>query len=200
MTGYVESNPQYGECNVYLVRFRQLQSRALGMIRSHVLSVLKSTSSQVQAAMRSYDARGRLFGGRSRAGDVSGTVMRSSAGNNASVSEGVEASIIYVRFKAVANELKPVLEKIESRKPRKEYVQILTECHKLYCEQRLSVVRGIVHQRISEFAKKEALPSLTRSGCAYLMQVCQLEHQLFDHFFPSSSEDVSNLAPLIDPL
>ncbi|KAL6500097.1 hypothetical protein OROGR_028007 [Orobanche gracilis] len=31
-------------------------------------------------------------------------------------------------------------------------------------------MRGIVHQRISEFAKKEALPSLTRSGCAYLMQ------------------------------
>ncbi|KAL6507108.1 Golgi transport complex subunit 3 [Orobanche hederae] len=173
---YVESNPQYAECNVYLVKFRQLQSRALGMIRSHVLSVLKSTSSQVQAA------------------------MRSSAGNNTSVSEGVEASIIYVRFKAAANELKPVLEEIESRKPRKEYVQILKECHKLYCEQRLSLVRGIVHQRISEFAKKEALPSLTRSGCAYLMQVCQLEHQLFDHFFPSSSEDVSNLAPLIDPL
>ncbi|KAL6585674.1 Golgi transport complex subunit 3 [Orobanche minor] len=173
---YVESNPQYAECNVYLVKFRQLQSRALGMIRSHVLSVLKSTSSQVQAA------------------------MRSSAGNNTSVSEGVEASIIYVRFKAAANELKSVLEEIESRKPRKEYVQILKECHKLYCEQRLSLVRGIVHQRISEFAKKEALPSLTRSGCAYLMQVCQLEHQLFDHFFPSSSEDVSNLAPLIDPL
>ncbi|KAL6534808.1 Golgi transport complex subunit 3 [Orobanche gracilis] len=105
--------------------------------------------------------------------------MRSSAGNNASVSEGVEASIIYVRFKAATNDhglnmcklhLKPVLEEIESRKPRKEYVQILTECHKLYCEQRLSLMRGIVHQRISEFAKKEALPSLTRSGCAYLMQ------------------------------
>ncbi|KAL3625255.1 Golgi transport complex subunit 3 [Castilleja foliolosa] len=173
---YVESNPQYAECNVYLVKFRQLQSRALGMIRSHVHSVLKNTSSQVQAA------------------------MTSSAGNKASVSEGVEASIIYVRFKAAANELKPVLEEIESRKPRKEYEQILKECHKLYCEQRLSLVRGIVHQRISEFAKKEALPSLTRSGCAYLMQVCQLEHQLFDHFFPSSSEDVSSLAPLIDPL
>ncbi|KAG8373876.1 hypothetical protein BUALT_Bualt11G0070900 [Buddleja alternifolia] len=173
---YVESNPQYAECNVYLVKFRQLQSRALGMIRSHVLSVLRNSSSQVQAA------------------------MKSSGGNKASVSEGVEASIIYVRFKAAANELKPVLEEIESRKPRKEYLQILMECHKLYCEQRLSLVRGIVHQRISEFSKKEALPSLTRSGCAYLMQVCQLEHQLFDYFFPSSSEDVSSLAPLIDPL
>ncbi|KAF5962122.1 hypothetical protein HYC85_003331 [Camellia sinensis] len=152
---YVESNPQYAESSVYLVKFRQLQ---------------------VQAA------------------------IRSSSGSKTAVSEGVEASVIYVRFKAAASELKPVLEEIESRSPRKEYAQILAECHKLYCEQRLSLVKGIVHQRISEFAKKEKLPSLTRSGCAYLMQVCQLEHQLFDHFFPSSSEDISSLAPLIDPL
>ncbi|KAK6945655.1 Conserved oligomeric Golgi complex, subunit 3, partial [Dillenia turbinata] len=173
---YVENNPQYAESSVFLVKFRQLQSRALGMIRSHVLLVLKSTSSQVQAA------------------------IRDSGGSKASVSEGVETSVIYVRFKAAASELKPVLEEIESRSTRKEYGQILAECHKLYCEQRLSLIRGIVHHRISEFAKKESLPSLTRSGCAYLMQVCQLEHQLFDHFFPSSSEDVSSLAPLIDPL
>ncbi|KAH7837450.1 hypothetical protein Vadar_014026 [Vaccinium darrowii] len=173
---YVESNPQYAESSVYLVKFRQLQSRALGMIRSHVLSVLKSTSSQVQAA------------------------IRSSSDSKMAVSEGVEASVIYVRFKAAASDLKPVLEEIERRSSRKEYVQILAECHKLYCEQRLSLVKGIVHRRISEFAKKDKLPSLTRSGFAYLMQVCQLEHQLFDHFFPSSAEDISSLAPLIDPL
>ncbi|GMJ07578.1 Conserved Oligomeric Golgi Complex 3 [Hibiscus trionum] len=173
---YVESTPQYAESGVYLLKFRQLQSRALGMIRSHVLSVLKSASSQVQAA------------------------IRGSGGNKASLSEGVEASVIYIRFKAAASELKPLLEEIESRASRKEYVHILAECHKLYCEQRLSLIKGMVHLRISEFAKKEGLPSLTRSGCAYLMQVCQLEHQLFDHFFPSSSEDVSSLAPLIDPL
>ncbi|KAJ9183680.1 hypothetical protein P3X46_007503 [Hevea brasiliensis] len=173
---YVESNPQYAESSIYLLKFRQLQSRALGMIRSHVLSGLKGASSQVQAA------------------------IRSTGGSKTSVSEGVEASVIYVRFKAAANELKPILEEIEGRSSKKEYAQVLEECHKLYCEQRLSLVKGIVLQRISEFAKKEALPSLTRSGCAYLMQVCQLEHQLFDHFFPSSSEDVSGLAPLVDPL
>nr|XP_009592115.1 conserved oligomeric Golgi complex subunit 3-like isoform X3 [Nicotiana tomentosiformis] len=78
---YVESNPQYAECSIYLVKFRQLQSRALGMIRSHVLSVLRSTSSQVQAA------------------------IRSSGGSKTSLAEGIEASIIYVRFKAAANEL-----------------------------------------------------------------------------------------------
>uniref|UniRef100_M1CJI3 Conserved oligomeric Golgi complex subunit 3 n=1 Tax=Solanum tuberosum TaxID=4113 RepID=M1CJI3_SOLTU len=173
---YVESNPQYAECSIYLVKFRQLQSRALGMIRSHVLSVLRSTSSQVQAA------------------------IRSSGGSKTSFAEGIESSIIYVRFKAAANELKPILEEIESRTPRKEYIQLLEECHKLYCEQRLSLIRDIVQQRISEFSRKEALSSLTRSGCAYLMQVCQLEHQLFNHFFPSSSEDISSLTPLVDPL
>ncbi|XP_076899342.1 conserved oligomeric Golgi complex subunit 3-like isoform X1 [Bidens hawaiensis] len=173
---YVENNPQYAESGVYLVKFRQLQSRALGMIRAHVLSVLKSSTSQVQ------------------------TALRGSSGNKAGVSEGVEASIIYVRFKAAASELKPVLEEIERRASRKEYVQLLSECHRIYCEQRLSLVKGIVSQRISEYSKKETLPSLTRSGCAYLMQVCQLERQLFDHFFPSTSEDISSLAPLIDPL
>ncbi|CAN7054316.1 unnamed protein product [Brassica rapa subsp. trilocularis] len=173
---YIESNPQYAESSVYLLKFRQLQSRALGMIRTYILAVLKTAASQVQAAFRGTD------------------------GNKASVSEGVEASVIYVRFKAAASELKPVLEEIESRSARKEYVQILAECHRLYCEQRLSLVKGIVHQRVSDFSKKEALPSLTRSGCAYLMQVCQMEYQLFTHFFPASSEEVSSLAPLVDPL
>ncbi|KAJ3686770.1 hypothetical protein LUZ61_015934 [Rhynchospora tenuis] len=173
---YVESNPQYAESSVYLVKFRQLQSRALGMIRSHVLSVLKGASSQVQAA------------------------IKGSAAGKTVASEGVEESIIYVRFKAAASELKPILKEIEDRASRKEYEQILSECHKLYCEQRLYLIKGIVQQRVSEYAKREPLPSLTRSGCAYLMQVCQFEHQLFDHFFPTSSKDVSSLAPLMDPL
>ncbi|KAB2049920.1 hypothetical protein ES319_A13G209900v1 [Gossypium barbadense] len=172
---YVENNPQYAESSVYLLKFCQLQSRALGMIRSHVVSVLKSASSQVQAA------------------------IWSSGGNKESLSEGVEASIIYVRFKAAASEVMISFFDVETHQGKNMFY-LLAECHKLYCEQRLSLIKGTVHQRISEFAKKEGLPSLTRSGCAYLMQVCQLEHQLFHHFFPSSSEDVSSLAPLIDPL
>ena len=32
------------------------------------------------------------------------------------------------------------------------------------------------------------------------MQVCQYEHQLFDHFFPGEEGEGSSLGPLIDPL
>ncbi|KAM0908903.1 hypothetical protein ACQ4PT_015170 [Festuca glaucescens] len=139
---YVENNPQYAEYAVYLVKFRQLQSRALGMIRSHVLSTLKAASAQVQAAIRG-----------------------SGSGKNA-VTEGVEASLIYVCFKAAAGELKPIFDEIESRSAKKEYAHILSECHSLFCEQRLYLIRGMVQQSISEFAKNEALPSLTR--CTHL--------------------------------
>ncbi|GAQ88312.1 oligomeric Golgi complex component 3 [Klebsormidium nitens] len=178
---YVGSNPQYADSAVYLVKFRQLQSRALGTVRSHVLSVLRHASQQVQQAIKE-------------------SASSSEGGRAANVAEGAETSLLYVRFKAAAPSLKALMEEMETRAARKEYQQLLADCHGLYCEQRLALVAGVVQQRITEYAKAQSLPSLTRSGCAYLMQVCQLEHQLFDHFFPASSAEPANLAPLIDPL
>lgn len=175
---YVSNNPQYADSGVYAVKFRQLQSRALSMVRTHVLGVLKTASQQVQVGIKESAA-------------VHGKVT---------MSEAAETSVLYVRFKAAANEIKPLMEEIESRKSKAEYAQILADCHSLYCEQRLTLVRGVVRLRISDYSKSEPLASLMRQGCAYLMQVCQSEHQLFDHFFSSSSSDTSNLAPLVDPL
>lgn len=175
---YVGNNPQYADSAVYLAKFRQLQSRALGMVRTQVLGVLKTASQQVQVGIKE----------------------SSSAHGKTTLSEAAETSVLYVRFKAGANEIKPLMEEIEGRASRKEYAQILADCHSLYCEQRLSLVRGVVRQRITDYSKNEPLTSLTRQGCAYLMQVCQSEHQLFDHFFPSSSSEIANLAPLVDPL
>jgi len=45
---YVSSNLQYADSGCNLVKFRQLQTRALGMVRSHALAVLRSASSQVR--------------------------------------------------------------------------------------------------------------------------------------------------------
>jgi hypothetical protein len=127
-------------------------------------------------------------------------------------------------------QLPALLAEMESRAARKEYQQLLADCHALYCEQRLALVSthapgggaklgnrdcilrgvccllhpvagsacaasplpclwrrgarslmsclpvfrqvaGVVQQRITDYAKTQNLPSLTRSGCAYLMQV-----------------------------
>eukprot|EP00271_Cylindrocystis_brebissonii_P007614 TRINITY_DN21191_c0_g1_i1.p1 TRINITY_DN21191_c0_g1~~TRINITY_DN21191_c0_g1_i1.p1 ORF type:complete len:848 (+),score=186.53 TRINITY_DN21191_c0_g1_i1:421-2964(+) len=200
---YVGSNLQYKDSDVYLKKFRHLQSRALGMVRSHALSVLRTASAQVHAAIRenigaAASAAAAAAGAGAAAAAVSVTGGPSVV--QLTISEGAETSLLYVRFKAAAGELKALMEEMEARAGRREYAQLLNDCHTVYCEQRLSLVQGVVQLRIADYARKDSLPALTRSGCAYLMQVCQLEHQLFDNFFPSSSAESSNLAPLIDPL
>lgn len=78
------------------------------MIRSHVLSVLKGASSQVIFLyIRKYQFKTNteyaefvlVFPLQVQ------TAIRGSGSNKTTVSEGVEASVIYVRFKAAASEV-----------------------------------------------------------------------------------------------
>lgn len=162
---YVANNPQYADASVYLVKFKQLQSRALAMVRTHVLTVLKNASAQVQAAVKENSTAG--------------------GSGKLAITEGAETSVLYVRFKAAASDLKTLMQEIESRSSRKEYSQVLADLTSLYCEQRLALVQGVVSARISEYAKKEPLPSLTRSGCAYLGQVCRYYFLFGNYVCPS---------------
>ncbi len=66
--------------------------------------------------------------------------------------------------------LPELLAGIAARAKRPEYAQLLADCQRLYCEVRLGLVSDIIAARIAEHAR-EPLPSLTRSGCSYLMQV-----------------------------
>ena len=63
-----------------------------------------------------------------------------------------------------------LLHGIEARAARPEYGQLLGDCQRAYCAARLVLVGGVTHARMAALAR-EPLPTLTRSGCAYLMQV-----------------------------
>ena len=60
---------------------------------------------------------------------------------------------------------------VAARAARPEYGVLLADCVRAYHDARLGLVRDITAQRIASYAH-EPLPSLTRSGCSYLMQVC----------------------------
>ena len=66
--------------------------------------------------------------------------------------------------------LSGLLAGVALRAKRPEYAQLLADCQRVYCEVRLGLVAEITADRIAEYAR-EPLPSLTRSGCSYLMQV-----------------------------
>ena len=58
---------------------------------------------------------------------------------------------------------------VAARAQRREYMQLLADCQRGYCEVRLQLVADVVGARMAEYAR-EPLPALTRSGCSYLMQ------------------------------
>ena len=37
-------------------------------------------------------------------------------------------------------------------------------------------------------------------SAGFFLQVCQYEHQLYDHFFPGQNAEGTSLSPLMDPL
>jgi hypothetical protein len=79
--------------------------------------------------------------------------------------------VLYVRFRAAAPELRALMEEMEGRAVRREYGQLLSDCHTLYCEQRLELLGQVVQDRLAEYSQAQSLTTTTRSGCAYLMQV-----------------------------
>ncbi|KAK9909756.1 hypothetical protein WJX75_006999 [Coccomyxa subellipsoidea] len=200
---YVASNPQYADSTTYAGKFRQLHGRALATVRAKVQQVMRHASEQVQAAIA--EAKASSSGRRKAEGNggapASNGLVRSGSGNaKVPLAEGAETALLYVRFRAAAEPgLKGLLAGVAARAKRPEYAQLLTDCQRVYCEVRLGLVAEITAERVAEYAR-EPLPSLTRSGCSYLMQVCQMEHQLFEHFFPESESDSGSLSPLMDPL
>lgn len=100
---YVAANPQYADAVTYANKFRQLQLKALGLVRARLQSVLRSAAQTVQAAV----AEAAAGGPAGAAAPTSGPARTSSgvvvSGRGVPVlPEGLEVSLLYVRFRAAA--------------------------------------------------------------------------------------------------
>ncbi|KAA6429125.1 MAG: conserved oligomeric Golgi complex subunit 3-like [Trebouxia sp. A1-2] len=200
---YVSNNPQYADASSYASKFRQLQQRAMATMRTKVAQVLQHASEQVMAALREGRAStSGLTNGNSTpmAATPRAFTPRANIRGGPKIAEGVQQALLYVRFRTAAESgLKGLLAGIQARTERPEYARLLSDCQILYCDTRLQLVSGVTHDAILHMSS-QTLPVLAREGWGYLMQVCQYEHQLFDHFFPGADPEGSSLAPLMDPL
>jgi hypothetical protein len=205
---YVAANPQYADAATYAVKFRQLQARALTAVRSKVQGVLRGAAAQVQAAVREGQAGGGGAAnglGTPRQPVTPGAQQPEAAQQQQqTAADGAEAALLYVRFRAAAEPaLKGLLQGIEAREQQsQEYARLLKDCQELYCETRLALMQAPVAAHMRQCAGGP-LPSLLRSGCAYLMQACAQEGQLFEQLFPATAAAAGGstaLAPLVDPL
>ena len=183
---FVASHPQYADGGSYGTKFRQLQNRAMSTVREYYVSALRKATKHVQDV-----AKGKtgVSGGEDEYDELV-------------VEEGSATTLLYVRFRAAAAELRDLTEELEKRGHHEEYAALLSDCHVLYCEQRALLLAGSVRTKMRAIATAERgadVIALARIGTAYLVEVCQAEFALFKHFFPQT-DPTGALSALMIPL
>lgn len=155
---YLKNNLNYKESQTYLARLNQCLSRALNLIKSHVVNILQSSTRQVQEKRSS---------------------TSSQLGDNA-------FTLFYGKFRANAPRVKALMEQLEIRLDKSpEYSQALVDCQQCYFSQREQLLGPSISSTINDLATKHARDhcALMRSGCAFMVHVCEDEYQLYYNFF-----------------
>ncbi|CAF2846052.1 unnamed protein product [Rotaria sp. Silwood2] len=99
-------------------------------------------------------------------------------------------TLFYGRFRINAPKVKVLAEELEQRCTRNpEYEKTLSDCHECYANQRRTLLTSSVQTAIQDLAAKNErdMCTLVRSGCAFLLHLCQDEYQLFYQFFSKHS-------------
>ncbi|XP_059143822.1 conserved oligomeric Golgi complex subunit 3-like isoform X2 [Physella acuta] len=163
---YLKSNPRYKECDVYLARFRQCLSKALNLIKSHVNNILLTATQQIQQKKDSSNLADNAF------------------------------TLFYGKFRTNAPRVKSLTEQLEIRTEKdNEYANTLADCYNFYFSQREALLGPSISTTITDLASKHVRDhcALMRSGCAFMVHVCEDEYQLFFNFFSKGT-------PLLDQM
>ncbi|NXA82171.1 COG3 protein, partial [Thryothorus ludovicianus] len=95
-------------------------------------------------------------------------------------------TLFYVKFRAAAPKVRTLIEQVEQRSERMpEYQQVLNEIHQCYLDQRELLLGPSIASTVTELTSQNNRDhcALVRSGCAFMVHVCQDEHQLYNEFF-----------------
>lgn len=181
---FVSARPHFRDSSVYLVKFRQVQLRALSLLKNYVVELIKDAANETRAALAPVggppsDASGAAEGAAGTA-DATAGVERD---------EGAETAALYVRFRTQLADVGRVVAEIGRRSMIPEYAELVAECHARYLEARLSLLHGIVMRRMDELSHGRDVRSTARLSGSYVVRVCVAEYQLFHHIFAVSSVD-----------
>jgi hypothetical protein len=157
---FITHHPTYKESKIYLIRFRQLQTRGLTMIKSYIVATLRNHAKMATVA---------------------------------NIQPDEFHTIAYGKFRATANNLRPLCKEIESRVQQREYQTLLNDCHYCYYHQRHQLLFPVVDAKIKEIIKSNQLSKILQDGCAYLFSLCQQEFELFQRVFSTYSTAMRTL-------
>ncbi|XP_010771833.1 conserved oligomeric Golgi complex subunit 3 isoform X2 [Notothenia coriiceps] len=164
---YVSSNPNFKDYPVYLAKFKRCLSKAMHFMKIHIVNTMQNLTSQLTKR------------------DSMGLTNADSA-----------FTLYYVRYRAAAPKVRSLIEQIEQRAEKiPEYHQLLDEIHQCYLDQRDLLLSPSITSTITDLTKQNSKDhcALVRSGCAFMVHVCQDEHQLYNEFFSKPTPALDEL-------
>ncbi|XP_072370417.1 conserved oligomeric Golgi complex subunit 3-like [Scyliorhinus torazame] len=164
---YVSSHPGFRDYPVYLAKFKQCLSKAMHLMKTYTVNTLQNLSTQLNKRDPSV---------------ISNT-------DNA-------FTLFYVKFRAAAPKVRSLIEQVEQRTEKSsEYQQLLSEIHQCYLDQRGLLLGPSIASTIADLTSQNNRDhcALVRSGCAFLVHVCQDEHRLYNEFFTKPTTKLDEL-------
>ncbi|KAE8626202.1 hypothetical protein XENTR_v10006546 [Xenopus tropicalis] len=163
---YISAHPNYKDYPVYMAKFKQCLYKAMHLMKNYTVNTMQNLTSQL--------------------------IKRDSS--NASTTDNA-FTLFYVKFRAAAPKVRTLIEQVEQRSEKiPEYQQLLSEIHQCYLDQRESLLSPSITTTITDLTSQNNRDhcALVRSGCAFMVHVCQDEHHLYNEFFtkPTPKLDV----------
>ncbi|XP_063190763.1 conserved oligomeric Golgi complex subunit 3 isoform X2 [Chroicocephalus ridibundus] len=161
------NTPNFKDYPVYLIKFKQCLSKAMHLIKTYTVNTLQNLTSQLMKR------------------DPSAVPNSDNA-----------FTLFYVKFRAAAPKVRTLIEQVEQRSEKMpEYQQVLSEIHQCYLDQRELLLGPSIASTVTELTSQNNRDhcALVRSGCAFMVHVCQDEHQLYNEFFTKPTPKLDEL-------
>ena len=186
--------PQFRDAGVYCAKYRQLQTRALAMIKSHVVNKIGAAGARAQVVFAS--------------------------GDNAA--PALVSQHLYIEFRASCEAVGLSVDEIEQRATRKQcvvvprhavlwrevllnesashlcahaptvggsHITFTLECYGKYLDVRLGLITRLVQAQLAAIPDTGDVLVQARTSCSIVVQACEAEHKLFHQLFGLTARD-----------
>ncbi|XP_040281373.1 conserved oligomeric Golgi complex subunit 3 isoform X2 [Bufo bufo] len=164
---YISTHPNYKDYPVYMAKVKQCLSKAMHLMKTYTVNTLQNLTNQLMKRDPS-------------------TAPHS---DNA-------FTLFYVKFRGAAPKVRTLIEQMEQRSEKlPEYQLLLGEIHQCYLEQRENLLSPSITTTITDLTSHNNRDhcALVRSGCAFMVHVCQDEYQLYNEFFTKPTPKLDEL-------
>lgn len=183
---FFESHPNIRDGQTYRLKFKQLQNRALTLMRNYLVNLVRQfdTSSAPNTANPAASLQAPAANpGTSRQNSSSNLVAPATPRSL----EEMERNLILrnAQFRTLAERARPLCEHIAKNARAREYAILLNDTGNAYFNMRRSALQAIVQGRIQELALSTDVFDLVRHGMLYLAKISEQEFDLLSCLYPS---------------